>query len=249
MRNKLIIPEEPLLILPTLAKEIGLNEAIVLQQLHYWLQKSNHTYEGKRWIYNSYEAWQKQFPFWSISTIKRTIQNLEKRELVLSAILNKDKMNKTKWYSINYEKIPSLYQNDPTIGSTCTDDRLNLTPSIYNTETTTENTNIYNNIYTIFDFWNEQGIIVHRSIDKFKSAINSALKSYSLDEIKEAILNYKEILSSSEYWWNYKWTLKEFLQRGLDKFLTVNKPFENFRRKPAESSFCYWQPFSEKDLE
>jgi hypothetical protein len=124
-----------------------------------------------------------------------------------------------------------------------------LTPSIYNTETTTENTNIYNNIYTIFDFWNEQEIIVHRSIDKFKSAINSALKSYSLDEIKEAIINYKEILSSSEYWWNYKWTLKEFLQRGLDKFLTVNKPFENFRRKPAESSFCYWQPFSEKDLE
>ncbi len=30
----------PLLIPPALAKEIGLHEAVILQQIHYWLEKS-----------------------------------------------------------------------------------------------------------------------------------------------------------------------------------------------------------------
>jgi len=77
-KSKAIIPENPLLVLPTLAVEIGLNEAIILQQMHFWLITSEHFYEGQFWIYNSYSQWQKKnFPFWSVSTIKKTIQNLD----------------------------------------------------------------------------------------------------------------------------------------------------------------------------
>lgn len=118
----------------------------------------------------------------------------------------------------------------------------------------TNNTNALSTnkeIYIVFDFWNEQKIIVHRDLDKFRSVINSALKKYSIDEIKEAILNYKKILSSSGYWWEYKWTLKEFLQRGLDKFLTVNKPFENFKRvraRAAKTLPSYYREITEEDF-
>ena len=35
----LLISEPPLQVLPSLAVKIGLNEAIVLQQIHYWLLK------------------------------------------------------------------------------------------------------------------------------------------------------------------------------------------------------------------
>lgn len=52
--SNLLIDDYPILVLPKLATEIGLNEAIVLQQMHYWLKKSNHNYDGKRWIYNSF---------------------------------------------------------------------------------------------------------------------------------------------------------------------------------------------------
>lgn len=76
--NKLLIDDYPIQVLPKLAVEIGLNEAIILQQMHYWLNTSNHKYDGKKWIYNSYPEWQKQFPFWSLITIKRAIYSLEK---------------------------------------------------------------------------------------------------------------------------------------------------------------------------
>lgn len=37
--SKLLIDDYPIQVLPKLAKEIGLNEAIFLQQVHYWLKK------------------------------------------------------------------------------------------------------------------------------------------------------------------------------------------------------------------
>ena len=43
--SNLLIHEEPLLVLPGLASRIGLNEAIFLQQIHYWLNRSEHFYD------------------------------------------------------------------------------------------------------------------------------------------------------------------------------------------------------------
>jgi hypothetical protein len=60
--STLLINEAPLMIVPSLAVEIGLNEAVVLQQIHYWLNISKHKIKGKKWVYNTYEDWQKQFP-------------------------------------------------------------------------------------------------------------------------------------------------------------------------------------------
>jgi hypothetical protein len=72
----------------------------------------------------------------------------------------------------------------------------------------------------IFDHWNEAKIIQHRVLsEKVKRAINGALASYSQDEIVQAIDNYAKILASPAHWFSYKWTLGDFLQRGLDKFI------------------------------
>ena len=94
--NKLLLDDRPLIVLPALAKVVGLNEAIVLQQLHYWLQESNHYIDGRRWIYNTYEDWEKQFPFWSNKTIRRTITKLENDGLIITGNYNKLKIDKTK---------------------------------------------------------------------------------------------------------------------------------------------------------
>ncbi|HDF6263133.1 TPA: DnaD domain protein, partial [Staphylococcus aureus] len=65
-----------------------------------------------------YPEWQKQFPFWSLITIKRTIYSLEKQNLLLIGNYNKAKFDKTKWYTINYQTIEGMirpsYQNDTT---------------------------------------------------------------------------------------------------------------------------------------
>ena len=93
---------------PSLAAAIGLNEAIVLQQVHYWLSTSQHRIDGKVWVYNSYEAWNEQFPFWSFSMVKRVIRSLEKGGYLLSGNFNKSQMDQTKWYSIDYDKLEQL---------------------------------------------------------------------------------------------------------------------------------------------
>ncbi|MGT3245325.1 hypothetical protein ACVSUJ_23010 [Yersinia enterocolitica] len=98
----LLISESPLQVLPSLACVAGLNEAIILQQIHYWLNMSQHFYDGRRWVYNSLSGWAEQFPFWSESTLKRAIANLEKQKLVISGNYNRDSRDRTKWYTINY---------------------------------------------------------------------------------------------------------------------------------------------------
>ncbi|HGO3660423.1 TPA: DnaD domain protein [Staphylococcus aureus] len=118
--NKLLIDDYPIQVLPKLAELIGLNEAIVLQQIHYWLNNSKHKYDGKTWIFNSYPEWQKQFPFWSERTIKRTFGSLEKQNLLHVGNYNKAGFDRTKWYSINYETLNKLVarpsgQNGPTM--------------------------------------------------------------------------------------------------------------------------------------
>lgn len=119
--SKLLIDDYPIQVLPKLAKEIGLNEAIVLQQMHYWLNTSKHTHDGKKWIYNSYKSWEEQFPFWSNVTIRRAISSLEKQDLLYTGNFNKAGFDKTKWYSINYSILEGVSkrvaQNEQTICS------------------------------------------------------------------------------------------------------------------------------------
>lgn len=142
----LLIEEPPLQVLPSLAKSIGLNEAIVLQQIHYWLRKSNNVKDSHKWIYNSMTNWQKQFSFWSLPTVKRVFRSLENQGLLITANYNKAGFDKTKWYRINYEKLQHMSQrsdqNDPTMVSNWTDgsDQNDTTNTKRLPETTTETT-------------------------------------------------------------------------------------------------------------
>lgn len=95
----------PILVKPLVAAVIGLNEAIVIQQVTYWLQKSKHYREGRRWIYNTYEEWEEQFPFWSVSTIGRIFRKLEAEGFIISRQFNADKYDRTKWYTIDYDAL------------------------------------------------------------------------------------------------------------------------------------------------
>lgn len=107
--SKLLINEQPLQVLPSLANIIGLNEAIVLQQLHFFLRISRNKVGGRSWVYNTINDWQAEFSFWSVKTVQRTIENLEKSGLVVSTDkFNKMKMDKTKWYTIDYQKLNEI---------------------------------------------------------------------------------------------------------------------------------------------
>ena len=108
--GKLLIDDQPLQVLPSLAEAIGLNEALILQQIHWLLLRSKKEFNGKYWVFNTYEEWQeKHFRFFSISTIRRTINRLEELDLLISTTeFNQMKVDKTKWYTINYEALENL---------------------------------------------------------------------------------------------------------------------------------------------
>ena len=140
--SRLLIDEPPLQVLPSLAREIGLNEAIMLQQIHYWLLKSGNEFEGAKWFYKTLEEWQTEFPFWSTMTIRRTLGSLEKQKIIKIGNFNKKKFDKTKWYTIDYERVNRrCVQNEQTMCSNRTDGcvQFEQTYTREYTETTTEN--------------------------------------------------------------------------------------------------------------
>lgn len=150
--SNLLLDEHPLQVMPTLATLIGLNESIILQQVHYWLkhkEKTGQDYiDGHYWVYNTYEQWQEQFPFWSIMTIRRTMTKLENKGLLIAGNYNKAGFDKTKWYTINYNALNSLFsssvQNEHIVCSdwhhgTVQNEQTN---TIDYTETTTKKENI-----------------------------------------------------------------------------------------------------------
>ena len=138
--SKLLLGGHPLLVDPQLATHIGKNAAIVLQQIHYWIEKNRESKknfkEGRYWTYNSIQNWRDQnFAFWSYSTVKRIFSRLVKKGFLLKANYNKWKTDRTIWYSIDYEalekfgysafnsqKTISQVQKSPknAIGSKCT---------------------------------------------------------------------------------------------------------------------------------
>ena len=105
-----LINDYPITFLPHLAKAIGVNEALVLQQLHYWLV--NHAevqHEGKFWIYKTYEEWQEQdFFFWSVRTVKSVFKNLTNLGLIESEKLSSNRHNRVNYYTINAEKLAEI---------------------------------------------------------------------------------------------------------------------------------------------
>ena len=77
----LLILESPLLILLTLAQLVGIDKAILQQQLHFRMTHQGHERDGMLWYCQTYTSWTKQLPFWNDSKIKRLFIMLEKTGL------------------------------------------------------------------------------------------------------------------------------------------------------------------------
>lgn len=145
--SKLITDEKPIVVLPNLAKLLGINEAIILQQIHYWLERSDNIHDGYKWVYNSIKDWNEQFKWLSEPTLKRKFKSLEDKGLLITGNYNKKKFDKTKWYRIDYNLLNEmgqrLYQNDTTIVSNCTNGKYQ-NDTTNTREYTENNTDTYN---------------------------------------------------------------------------------------------------------
>ncbi len=109
--SKLLINESPLQVQPSLAMAIGLNEAIFLQQLHYWLGASKFKRNDRVWVYNTYPEWLLQLKYMSLATLKRTIKSLKEQKLILVERFDKAKSNQVNFYAIDYDILAIVEEN------------------------------------------------------------------------------------------------------------------------------------------
>lgn len=105
-----LLDEPPMLVYPSLAVKLkSVNLAIILQQLHFLMnaaKNSKNRYvfiDDRWWVYNSYTEWQKQhFQWLAVPTLKKLFNALESMGLVISRQGVKDKLDRRKWYTIDY---------------------------------------------------------------------------------------------------------------------------------------------------
>jgi hypothetical protein len=142
--SHLLLDEKLLVLQPSVAKAVGSDQAIVLQQLHFHLvnPKCGRVIGGKRWIYNSYEKWQEHdLPFWPSIKIKRIFLRLERQGLVISCqpeTRADGSSNRRKYYRIDYEQFNKLVAAFPSQRiKMIPSDGVKMIPSIPETSTET----------------------------------------------------------------------------------------------------------------
>lgn len=110
---------------PSLAKLLGSSDrAIVLQQIHYWMERSGREVNGKNWVFNTIGDWENQFTWMSESTVKRTLKFLTEENFLITGNFNKQKFDKTKWYTIDYERLNNALSQSEQIDENKTSNRI-----------------------------------------------------------------------------------------------------------------------------
>lgn len=126
-----LINDRPLILLPTLAALVGVERAVILQQIHFALNqpKSGRVRDGHKWIWNTYEEWkQDHFPFWTPRYIADQFRRLEKDGYLISCQPDKKAWQRHKYYRVNYDAVNSS-NSTLTIDETCNYDDTKNVPS------------------------------------------------------------------------------------------------------------------------
>lgn len=91
-----------------IAKELGIEEAVVISNFQWWLNKNAangiNQHDGRTWTYNTQEALVKLFPYMNRNKIRYVIDGLVKSGILVKGNYNKSTYDRTVWYAFNDEK-------------------------------------------------------------------------------------------------------------------------------------------------
>lgn len=87
-----------------IAEKYGINAAIILQNMYYWIEKNRanekHFHDGYYWTYNSLKAFEELFPYMSTKQIRGALEKLEEEGIIVCGNYNNSTYDRTKWYAI-----------------------------------------------------------------------------------------------------------------------------------------------------
>lgn len=86
-----------------IAKEYGVNEAIMITNFQFWIRKNKandkNFYDGHYWTYNSKKAFSELFPFWTEKQIKTILEHLCTQGVLMKGNYNQSPFDRTLWYA------------------------------------------------------------------------------------------------------------------------------------------------------
>lgn len=130
--SRALIPEPPLLVLPSLAVAVGLSEAMVLQQLHFLASCRRPRRGSESWVEMGNADLQHTFPFFSKNTLFRAVYKL--RDAGLLTI--KEQSGQPNRYRLEYDAITAVLDNPlpklgrPKLGRGPTQDGVGTLPNL-----------------------------------------------------------------------------------------------------------------------
>ena len=175
--------------------------------------------------------------------IDRAFKELETLGYIM---MEKEKDEKGRYVGWDYRIIESIDNSDSL------KNRLSENPKSENPQllSTKDNKELKEYIYTCFlEKWNTLGLVKHTEQvvqSKWKNKHTDQVNLYGEEKVFKAMENYATIIHDSSYYFDYKWTLWDFIARGLDKFVDDVDPFTNFKSKKIESKTK--DPYSELNL-
>lgn len=188
LRDLFIDKSKTLIVNTDLALVLGdLNEAIILNQLNYWLEinkKADKNFiDGKYWVYNSYAEWRENdFPYWSEKTIQRTFTRLENKGIVISANYNKMCIDKTKWYSIDFEVLEEMIKAYDS-NKISEEDKMSCREGQYDRPIPKNTTKDYS-----YAFSKEKGTLCFSD----EKAVGQSNVKYRIDDVPNLVSQYAE---------------------------------------------------------
>lgn len=113
--NALSLHDSAVLFSSSVASVIGLNEAIILQEIHMHCsaisrQENQEQFfkDGRFWAVKSLKQWSSLFGWWSDRTIRRSLKNLEDMGIVKVNIFNENPLDQRLWRAIDYDKLEEI---------------------------------------------------------------------------------------------------------------------------------------------
>lgn len=103
------------------AKEYGINAAVILCNLAFWIKKNEanekHFHNGTYWTYNSRKAFQSLFPYLGKKQIECALLKLADNGIIVTGNYNEKSFDKTLWYALTDKgkSIVHFWEIDDTI--------------------------------------------------------------------------------------------------------------------------------------
>lgn len=90
-----------------IAEQYGVNAAILLENLGFWILKNkvsdDNYHDGYYWTYNSYRSFHELFPYMSERQIATALKKLADEGLIITGNYNKNPFNRSIWYALTRE--------------------------------------------------------------------------------------------------------------------------------------------------